>query len=314
MDALYMNRDLVVKWGAPRPRDHFPARIGHISFRPMIGSVRWLSIHKQMWKPSHGSWHFFLFWPCRPWPLHSLQTSLSEHSFDIRIAGLHPIALSLTTSSSPSHYSASDLSIDSLPLLSWIPPFSFTKQTKSKHAKVFSSTNRTLRGGHDQIIYPLASMLRYQAYWRNPGAIERIFDEVWKALVEPKKAFGLHFLFRLFFGTRRISTLLLLLILFASFSFRYMPQVDGVVLAHSDLEILQTSGRIMFDSPYCHFYITVKLLVWKPVKGSTLCTCPPLYTPSFSRSPPFFCYQQHKRHLWFLMVWSMLSSKRGTGH
>ncbi|KAF9343313.1 hypothetical protein BGX26_005925 [Mortierella sp. AD094] len=26
----------------------------------------------------------------------------------------------------------------------------------------------------------------------------------------------------------------------------------------------------MYDSPYCHFWISVKLLVWKPVKGSTL--------------------------------------------
>lgn len=51
-----------------------------------------------------------------------------------------------------------------------------------------------------------------------------------------------------------------------------MPQVDGVVLAHSDLKLLQTSGRIMYDSPYCHFWISVKLLVWRPVKGSTLCT------------------------------------------
>ncbi|KAF9912907.1 hypothetical protein EC991_007519 [Linnemannia zychae] len=54
------------------------------------------------------------------------------------------------------------------------------------------------------------------------------------------------------------------------FLMRYMPQVDGVVLAHSDLKLLQTSGRIMYDSPYSHFWISVKLLVWRPVKGSTL--------------------------------------------
>lgn len=59
---------------------------------------------------------------------------------------------------------------------------------------------------------------------------------------------------------------------------RYMPQVDGVVLAHSDLKLLQTSGRIMYDSPYCHFWISVKLLVWRPVKGSTLCTSLSLFT------------------------------------
>lgn len=65
-----------------------------------------------------------------------------------------------------------------------------------------------------------------------------------------------------------------------------MPQVDGVVLAHSDLKLLQTSGRIMFDSPYSHFWISVKLLVWRPVKGSTLCT----FLISFS-----FLYIQHTR-------------------
>ncbi|KAG0369463.1 hypothetical protein BC939DRAFT_461016 [Gamsiella multidivaricata] len=54
------------------------------------------------------------------------------------------------------------------------------------------------------------------------------------------------------------------------FLMRYMPQVDGVVLAHSDLKLLQESGRIMYDSPYCHFWISVKLLVWKPTKGSKL--------------------------------------------
>ncbi|KAF9924718.1 hypothetical protein FBU30_005357 [Linnemannia zychae] len=54
------------------------------------------------------------------------------------------------------------------------------------------------------------------------------------------------------------------------FLMRYMPQVDGVVLAHSDLRLLQTSGKIMYDSPYCHFWISVKLLVWRPIKGSIL--------------------------------------------
>ncbi|KAG0340442.1 hypothetical protein BG004_006405 [Podila humilis] len=54
------------------------------------------------------------------------------------------------------------------------------------------------------------------------------------------------------------------------FLMRYMPQVEGVVLAHSDLQLLENSGRIMYDSPYCHFWVSVKLLVWRPVKGSFL--------------------------------------------
>jgi DNA-directed RNA polymerase I subunit RPA43 len=71
--------------------------------------------------------------------------------------------------------------------------------------------------------------------------------------------------------------------------FRYMPQVDGVVLAHSDLKLLQTSGRIMYDSPYSHFWISVKLLVWRPVKGTTLCT--------FSSSRFILVYQTYRDRL-----------------
>ncbi|KAK9700477.1 hypothetical protein K7432_012171 [Basidiobolus ranarum] len=55
-----------------------------------------------------------------------------------------------------------------------------------------------------------------------------------------------------------------------SFLMRYVPQVDGIVLAHSDLKILESTGRIMFDSPYSHFWIKVNLLVWKPTKGIKL--------------------------------------------
>ncbi|RUS34761.1 hypothetical protein BC938DRAFT_478690 [Jimgerdemannia flammicorona] len=54
---------------------------------------------------------------------------------------------------------------------------------------------------------------------------------------------------------------------------RYVPQFDGVVLAHSNLKIMQPNARIMYDSPYCHFWIAVDLLVWKPVKGSKLGEC-----------------------------------------
>ncbi|ORX88846.1 hypothetical protein K493DRAFT_319163 [Basidiobolus meristosporus CBS 931.73] len=55
-----------------------------------------------------------------------------------------------------------------------------------------------------------------------------------------------------------------------SFLMRYVPQVDGIVLAHSDLQILEKTGRIMYDSPYSHFWITVNLLIWKPKKGIKL--------------------------------------------
>jgi DNA-directed RNA polymerase I subunit RPA43 len=49
-----------------------------------------------------------------------------------------------------------------------------------------------------------------------------------------------------------------------------MPEVDGIVLAHSDVKLLTENGRVLYDSPFCHFFISVKLLVWKPKKGTKL--------------------------------------------
>jgi len=46
--------------------------------------------------------------------------------------------------------------------------------------------------------------------------------------------------------------------------------VDGIILSHSDIKFVSDKGKVMYDSPFCHFFISVKFLVWKPKKGTKL--------------------------------------------
>ncbi|KAI7864764.1 hypothetical protein BDF14DRAFT_1831860 [Spinellus fusiger] len=55
-----------------------------------------------------------------------------------------------------------------------------------------------------------------------------------------------------------------------AFLMKYVSEVDGIILAHSDIQLPTNKGRILHDSPFCHFFINVKFLVWKPTKGSQL--------------------------------------------
>ncbi|ORZ20257.1 hypothetical protein BCR42DRAFT_408339 [Absidia repens] len=55
-----------------------------------------------------------------------------------------------------------------------------------------------------------------------------------------------------------------------AFLMKHVPEVDGIVLAHSDIELMSEKGKVLYDSPFCHFFITARLLVWKPKKGSKL--------------------------------------------
>ncbi|KAG1445821.1 hypothetical protein G6F56_009779 [Rhizopus delemar] len=55
-----------------------------------------------------------------------------------------------------------------------------------------------------------------------------------------------------------------------AFLMKHVPEVDGIVLAHSDVKFASDKGKIMYDSPFAHFFISVKFLVWKPKKGSKL--------------------------------------------
>ncbi|CAO3609937.1 unnamed protein product [Cunninghamella echinulata] len=55
-----------------------------------------------------------------------------------------------------------------------------------------------------------------------------------------------------------------------AFLMKHIPQLDGIVLAHSDVELLSEKGKVLYDSPYCHFFIQVKFLIWRPKKGSKI--------------------------------------------
>ncbi|OZJ06621.1 hypothetical protein BZG36_00379 [Bifiguratus adelaidae] len=54
------------------------------------------------------------------------------------------------------------------------------------------------------------------------------------------------------------------------FLMKYSSTLDGIVLSHSNLVIPQPKARIINDSPFAHFWITVDFLVWKPKRGSRL--------------------------------------------
>ncbi|KAI8147377.1 hypothetical protein BJV82DRAFT_642850 [Fennellomyces sp. T-0311] len=55
-----------------------------------------------------------------------------------------------------------------------------------------------------------------------------------------------------------------------AFLMKFVPQLDGIVLAHSNLEFLTDKGKILYDSPFSHFFVRVKFLVWKPKRGTKL--------------------------------------------
>ncbi|ORY93036.1 hypothetical protein BCR43DRAFT_496220 [Syncephalastrum racemosum] len=55
-----------------------------------------------------------------------------------------------------------------------------------------------------------------------------------------------------------------------AFMMKYVPEVDGIVLAHSDTRLVNDKGIILNESPFCHFYVRVKFLVWKPRKNTRL--------------------------------------------
>ncbi|KAJ3289240.1 hypothetical protein HK104_007636 [Borealophlyctis nickersoniae] len=54
------------------------------------------------------------------------------------------------------------------------------------------------------------------------------------------------------------------------FLMRYMPEVDGVVLAYSHVRMVEDAARIIYDSPFSHFHITVRLTVFAPEVNTNL--------------------------------------------
>ncbi|KAJ3028312.1 hypothetical protein HDV00_010471 [Rhizophlyctis rosea] len=54
------------------------------------------------------------------------------------------------------------------------------------------------------------------------------------------------------------------------FLMRYVPEVDGVVLSYSDIRPVESAARIIYDSPFFHFHITVTLTLFAPKEKSNL--------------------------------------------
>lgn len=51
---------------------------------------------------------------------------------------------------------------------------------------------------------------------------------------------------------------------------KYLDSVHGVVISYSDLEVLQHSGKILYDTPYIHFTVGARMVVFSPIIGSRL--------------------------------------------
>jgi len=51
---------------------------------------------------------------------------------------------------------------------------------------------------------------------------------------------------------------------------KYVEVLKGVVLAYSEIHLLEPCGRIINEMPYIHFNISVKLLVFSPYAGCIL--------------------------------------------
>ncbi|KAL1924678.1 uncharacterized protein VTP21DRAFT_4332 [Calcarisporiella thermophila] len=51
---------------------------------------------------------------------------------------------------------------------------------------------------------------------------------------------------------------------------KYVPQVEGVILSYDQVKFLTRKARIINEAPFCHFWISVKLLLWRPSIGMRL--------------------------------------------
>ncbi|GAO48868.1 hypothetical protein SAICODRAFT_30082 [Saitoella complicata NRRL Y-17804] len=57
---------------------------------------------------------------------------------------------------------------------------------------------------------------------------------------------------------------------FDSMIMSYVPAARGVILAHSNLQFLDRSAKVMYDSPFACVWARARFLVWKPERGGKL--------------------------------------------
>lgn len=48
---------------------------------------------------------------------------------------------------------------------------------------------------------------------------------------------------------------------------RHVPSLHGVVLSYDSIKALESTGRLMYDSPYCHLKVRAQLTVFAPKIG-----------------------------------------------
>ena len=51
---------------------------------------------------------------------------------------------------------------------------------------------------------------------------------------------------------------------------RYVPEMEGVVVAYSNVRLLQEKGRILYDSPFVHLHVGATFTTFSPVKGAMI--------------------------------------------
>ncbi|KAJ3023233.1 hypothetical protein HKX48_003837 [Thoreauomyces humboldtii] len=54
------------------------------------------------------------------------------------------------------------------------------------------------------------------------------------------------------------------------FLMRHVAELDGVVLSYTSVKACARSARILYDSPYLHFHVSVLFTVFRPLVGSTI--------------------------------------------
>ena len=56
-----------------------------------------------------------------------------------------------------------------------------------------------------------------------------------------------------------------------SFLYRYIPELKGVLVSYSNIQLEESVARIMYDSPFLHFNILVEVTLFSPKLGTLIC-------------------------------------------
>lgn len=122
------------------------------------------------------------------------------------------------------------------------------KKEKTSHSNIVSATHQTISSPFSEIVVKL--YMHLAPMWAGK-TVEGVNEQL--------NAFLMKYVKHDLMGMLLISV-----------CFRYVPEVDGIVLAHSDVKLDSGKGKLLNDSPFCHFFISAKFLVWKPKRGTKI--------------------------------------------